>query len=167
MLEILGRTSKILELDHNIPMFKVTITILFVAITAVLITKILSISNYYLCMAIGAITMSFPSISGILMNQYSAPFNMFALFLMVQGVNCIIHNGSLLFLMGSIIMACSLDIYQAYLPLAISLFLLYSVQMIIIEERCIKVIIKGLKFMGALIMAYITCRNFIYECYGN
>ena len=163
LLEILGRMMSLLEMDSSIPLYKNSIAVIYLAVSSVVISKILGTKNKYVNIAIGAITIVFPSIAGIMMHSYSSPYNTFAFLLMSVGVYFVIKNKITYFIVGIIMLACSLGIYQAYLPFAVTLYLLYMLRMCLEENDWYNTIKVGVKFAISLILAYIVyivCLNF-------
>lgn len=146
---------------YNIPFFNGTITLLFIAITACMIVKIFDIRNILNCILIGGITIVFPSITSLMFFMFTAPYYAFAIFLSVLAVYlCYRYNYG--WIMSILCIACSIGIYQAYLPITAGLYVLLLIYQCICKEWGIKeTFFKGIQYLMILIVGLVVYYGFL------
>ena len=156
MLAILGKLYKIFfgGSYYSLPLFNGFISILCIAFSIYLIINLLDIKSMGLCIAITGILVSFPVITGLFGYMFTAPYYMIALLLAVGGVWIVNKKTNVLcFLVGVLLMSCSIGIYQAFIPVMMSLALLCFIFKLTIEtsDSPKKLIISGVYLAGAVI----------------
>ncbi|MDE5763569.1 MAG: glucosyltransferase domain-containing protein [Ruminococcus sp.] len=126
-LGIIGKLYKILFGGgfYSLPLFNGFISILCIAASAYLIINLLNIKHTLLCISITGILISFPTITGILGYMFTAHYYMISLLFAVAGVWIVSRKRSVLnFSIGVLLMTFSIGIYQAFIPVMLSLILL-------------------------------------------
>ncbi|MDE5556202.1 MAG: glucosyltransferase domain-containing protein [Ruminococcus sp.] len=155
-LEILGKLY--LKLFgggfYSIPLFNGFISILCIAFSAYLIVNLLDIKSIGLCMSITGILITFPVITGIFGHMFTASYYMISLLFAVAGV-WIANKKQTFFSRGAsvLIFAFSIGIYQAFIPVMMSLALLCFIFKLTAEtsDKPKKLIISGVYLAGAVI----------------
>lgn len=151
--------------NYNIPIFNGIISILILAVTSCLIIEIFKVKNKWLCILIGGITISFPTIASTMIFSYTVGYYSLAIFFVVLG-NYIIKEFKMLgFILGVLLFSLSLGIYQAYYPLCAAIFLLILIKMCIDSSYTYKeIILTGFKFLLSLVVGYILYKLFLQYC---
>ena len=108
---------------YNFTLFNGLVSILFVVLSACIIVHIFDVKDFLNCVLIGGMLISFPSITSMLFFTYTAPYYSLAIFLSVVAV-LFWKKWKFGFVISACCIACSMGIYQAYLPLTITLFVL-------------------------------------------
>lgn len=169
----------ILNGPFSSPGFNGSLSLIFIILSAFLISDILKIKSHLAILCIGSIFISFPTVTSIFTFMFMAVAFTFSLFLETLAVwlavtelpcwlqfqkkNPLVFNAIKLFL-SACIMAGGIGIYQAYYQVACAVVLLYGLQLFIKEDHrtvafnAVKLIF--LLFLGMvinLIMAKIGC----------
>ncbi|MCM1315040.1 MAG: glucosyltransferase domain-containing protein [Prevotella sp.] len=155
-LAILGKLYRILFGGgyYSIPLFNGFISILCIAVSAYLIVHLLDIKKMGLCISITGILVSFPTITGIFGYMFTAPYYMISLLFAIAGVWIANKKTSVLFWGVSVLLfAFSIGIYQAFIPVMMSLALLCFIYKLTAEtsDKSKKLIISGIYLAGAVI----------------
>lgn len=137
--------------DYNLPYFMGMLSILVLACTVVVICDLLNIQDWKYGICIGAIIMCFPSVTTTLLFTYTTLFDMIAILLAVLAA-WLTEKKKYGFLLGMLCMACSLGIYQAYLPILVTLLLLLGIQYVYGGEKDIRgVLFIAGKYLGTIV----------------
>lgn len=113
------------NVNFSLPFFSGIISLLFIAVAAYLIIDTLEIDNLFTWIAITGIMATFPAITGLFGYMFTAPAYMFGMCLAVLGAYVMCRRMHWINLcIGAFLIACSIGIYQAYMPLAVSIFVL-------------------------------------------
>lgn len=127
MLSIINVFSKKMygSTQYSVPVYNVALSILFIAFTLLFIIDLLKIQNKWSIFAISGIGVAFPVITGIFGYMFTAPFYAFGFLLAAGGVWFIYkYEKWYTYVIGMLILACSVGVYQAVIPLIVSLMLL-------------------------------------------
>lgn len=156
MLGLLGDMNHLLFGGNNysLPLFNGIISILCIAASAYLIIHLLNIRHVLLCISITGILISFPVITGIFGYMFTAPYYMISILFAVAGVWLVNKKISILyFLTGALLMACSSGIYQAFIPVMLSLALLCFIRRLTADtsDTPKKLILSGVYLAGAVV----------------
>ena len=156
MLAILGELYKLLFGSgfYSLPLFNGIISILCITCSAYLIINLLDIKQMGLCIAITGILVSFPVIAGLFGYMFTAPYYTISLLLAVLGVWIVNKKTNILyFLIGVLLMSCSIGIYQAFIPVMMSLALLCFILKLTAEtsDNSKKLILSGVYLASAII----------------
>lgn len=113
---------------YSLPAFNGFLAILLIAISACLIIKIIEIKSPVLCCFIAATMVSFPVITSIFGYMFTLHFYMMSLLLGISGAYCIcMSNKWYVWCLGVILMGASVGIYQAFVPVTITVILFYLI----------------------------------------
>lgn len=152
---------------YSIPLFNGFISILCIAISAYLIINTLDIKSVGLCISITGILIAFPTITGIFGYMFTAPYYMISLLCAVAGVWIANKRTNVLFGGVSVLLfAFSIGIYQAFIPVMMSLALLCFIYRLTSEtsDNTKKLIISGLYLAGTVISG-VLMYFLINKCY--
>lgn len=148
--------------NYNIPLFIGLFSILILAVTSCIIINIFEIKNKWSCILIGGITVVFPSVASTMLFTFTVGYYALAIFFTVLGIFLINRYKFSGYILGVLLFSFSLGIYQGYYPLAASIFMILLIKMCINEKFTFKdVILKGIKFLSALLVGYILYRLFL------
>lgn len=140
--------------SYSLPFFNGLITILVLAICACLITELFSIQDPLNRILVGAIIVCFPTITSTMFFMFCAPHYAVAILFSILAVYCV--DQKRFGWLGSIfLLACSMGIYQAYLPVTASLMILLLIWKSLRKEcDWKKVLQKGIKYFGVLVLGF-------------
>lgn len=126
MLGILDTLGKFLFQHHySMPLFNGVISLLFIALALCLMVKLFDIRHKGYIISLAGILAAVPSMTSLFGYMFTAPYYMFAFFLAAAGaylVLCPFHP--VRYACGIFLSACSMGIYQAYLPVFCSMLLI-------------------------------------------
>lgn len=136
MLDILHRLEIFfLGGSYSLPLVNGLSTILYLAISACLVMWVLSVKKPAASIAIGGIMVTTPSITGTFGYMFTAPHYAFGTLLAVLGTALICRQRKWYrFVAGVILIACSVGIYQATIPIALCLLLLFFIKEVNIDD---------------------------------
>lgn len=127
---------------YSLPWLIGLLSILILAVTAVLLTEVLEIQKVSGGVMIAGILVTFPVLTSTFAYVFTMDGYMLAVLLSVLAVY-LAGKGKIGFIWGGIFLALSMGIYQAYLPIAI-LLCLYKVVLILLENEKIKTKVKSI-----------------------
>lgn len=128
MLGILDLLSNRFTLGthFSLPLFNGVLSLLFIAFSAYLIVNLLDIQQHGLCAAVAGIMIAFPTVTGIFGYMFTAHYYFLSLFLAVLSAWMICKKNNWFgFLIAIVSIACSMGIYQAFIPVTLSLLVVY------------------------------------------
>lgn len=137
MLGIIARIERIFfgSTVVSLPLFNGILSILFIAAAAVLVVYILDIKKSLPAALVGVILVVFPTVTSMFGYMFTAHYYMFAMLLSVAGTALVCKcERWYLRLAGVVIICCSVGIYQAFIPLMLSLFLLYFMTRLVSDD---------------------------------
>ena len=140
---------------YDLPLVSGFLALLFHALGAVCIIKMLDVRKKVTAALIGALVASFPAVTSVMMYNYVADGYAFA-FLLSCVAAMMITKDKPCYIASVILIALSVGIYQAYITVTIMLLLLNLIFEVIYEDTNFKkLMIKCLKFLltGVLGMA--------------
>lgn len=164
--------------DVSMPWINGMLSLIMIAVSACITVNLFEIKSSLVKVLLCALLTVFPS--QIVTFSYiftCAPYAL-ALMLSVVSVYFTIRGGRMGFVLGAFLMACSLGIYQAYLSVAASLYVVYIIKLLIDGERSEKELLyRGLGFVAALaaglVFYYVINKLFMllsgtqYNSYAN
>ena len=122
-LEILGRFFDKAGLNYNLPSVNGMIYIALLAVAAALLVSVLKIRSKVSAVLIGGLFVAFPTVTATMIYRYTTIFYGISAVMAVMAVWVFRKfRGSLL--VSAVLIALSMGIYQAYVPLTIALFVL-------------------------------------------
>ena len=154
------------------PWFNGIIMLVMIAISACLIAKVLEIKSKVKQCLIGAIMITYSSVTCTLAYTFTASAYGIAILLSVLCVYFAIKKGKKQNIILSIIcLILSLSIYQAYVSLTATLFIMILIKDCLNKEENLKnIVLKGLKFLAILIFSlliYLACVLIINSVIGK
>lgn len=122
---------------YDLPWLIGMLSILYLALTAVIVTDIFDIENPLVIILVGGIVVSYPSITETLFFEYTADGYFLAMLLaaVASRVTTLDRIDFLRMLVASLCICLSCGIYQAYVSFALVLSVCYLV-MVLLENRC-------------------------------
>lgn len=134
LLTILGDFyTKVLGLGYNLPTVNGLIYILLIALSAALLVNTLKINSRSSAALLGCLMVSFPTVCSAMAFRYVAPYFGLSLLLSVAAPwYADRKKGGIL--LSAMCIACSMGIYQAYVPVSIGIFLLMLMKLSLDED---------------------------------
>ncbi|MBE6739312.1 MAG: hypothetical protein E7565_03230 [Ruminococcaceae bacterium] len=131
---------------YDLPFLNGIIAIIFHALGAVIICKILNVSKKITAVLIGSVIVSFPTVTSIMMYNYVADGYSIAFFLSTLAA-MFLTSKKPRYLLSALLIALSTGIYQAYLTVTIMLVLLKLIDEIIYDRTQFIAILKKISFI--------------------
>lgn len=131
---------------YDLPFLNGLIAILFHALSAVVICKILNVQKKITAILIGGVIVSFPTVTSVMMYNYVADGYSIAFFLSTLAALLLTKEKPKYFL-ATLLIALSAGIYQAYITVTIMLVLLKLIDNIIYDKTEFVQILKKGAFM--------------------
>lgn len=160
MLEVVTRFTNFVNDSYfhfSTPLYLGVLAILWIAVTAVILVRLLDIKNKVSSVAISGIMVTFPMVTSLMGFMFMSAINMFGMMLSIIGAALVIKKKKwYTFIIGAGIMACGAGIYQAYIATFVALFLIYFIKEVFEskEENFIKGFFKNVAYYaGACITA--------------
>jgi hypothetical protein len=156
MLGFLGEWMKRItgSTYYSTPLFKGVVTIFCIALIVFCVSDLLEIENMLLNIGLTGIFIAFPVITGMLGYGFTAPYYLFGTLMGVYGGYLLCrHRRWYFYIFGILLMACSVGVYQANIPVCISLLLIYLIKNVAESEESDwkKYICRLIYFAGACI----------------
>ncbi len=126
---------------YDLPFLNGIIAILFHALGGVCICRILNVQKKITAGLIGAVLVSFPTVTSVMMYNYVADGYAIAFFLSALAALFMTAEKPRYFL-AAVLIALSCGIYQAYLTVTIMLILLYLIDEMIFKRASFQVVLK-------------------------
>lgn len=161
-LWIIGAISHHLNLVFSLPWMNGLITLLTIAVSAGLIACLLGCKSKLANILIGAILVVFPSWTGTFFYMFTAHYYGIAVLMAVLSVYLTVRKKHG-FVFGIILLACSMGIYQAYLPFTATLYVVLLITMLFEEKYTYLDIIKKSVFclcnlIGGVVLYYVCMK---------
>ena len=131
---------------YDLPFLNGIIAIIFHALSAVVICKILNVEKRITAILIGAVIVSFPTVTSVMMYNYVADGYSIAFFLSVLAA-LFMTKEKPRYILSAILVALSVGIYQAYITVTIMLVLLKLIDDMIYNGVPICALLKKSIFM--------------------
>ena len=127
-LDFLGTVNTdVLDLNYNLPLTKGLAFIVLIALTSAILVNILKIRSNVSASLLGCLMVTFPAVCSTMAFRYTADYYGIALLLSVGAV-WLIDFHKFGFAGAIVCIACSMGIYQAYVPFTIGLFVLLLIR---------------------------------------
>lgn len=147
-LEILGLLKHKLFGNYSTPSINGLLSVFFIAIAAGLFCRILGLESRKSVIAVSILLPVFPVMTGYMAFVYTAYYYCFAMVLLLAGVWLIQKKQSWCWnVIGCVIVSFSIAIYQAYLPLYITLLLCALWIKSLSEENASEVLKTGFRYL--------------------
>lgn len=155
-LEFLGR--KVREMaggSYSLPLFNGVLCILLLAASALLVVRMFEVKSNLFAVLIGGFMTAFPAVTCMFFFMFTAVYYTIGIFLSVLAAYLIVrHTGKWYWnLTAAVLLACSLGIYQAYFPNAVSLCLMAFILNCAFDgeqEDARTLILRGLRYVAVL-----------------
>lgn len=160
MLELLGKMEVWLFGDghYSLPLFSGLFSLLCVGAAAALLVKDLKIGNRFFCAAAGALLAAFPAVASLFGYMYTAPYYMLAMLMMVLSAHLICREGQWWRKSAGVLLGgCAAGIYQAYLPVLLSVIVLENLALLAEEEKCRAKALTRIGVCGICIAGVMVC----------
>lgn len=142
-----------LDFVYSLPWVNGLTTLLFIALSAGLTADVLDVKSTVGNIMIGAAMAVYPSLTATFFFMFTAPYYAIALFLSACAVWVTVkRKGKFWFAASSLLLACSMGIYQAYIPFAASIYVI-AVMMMTVEpaNNCRKLIKYAVCYFSQLL----------------
>ncbi len=148
-LWVMGAVAYHLEYVFSLPWVNGLLTLLTLAASAGIIAELIGLKGKVSNMLLGAALVVFPSWTVTFFYMFTAPYYGFAVFLAVLSVYCTVRceRGILI---SAILMACSLGIYQAYLPFTATLYVVLLFAMLFEQYHYTEILKKSFYYLFSL-----------------
>jgi len=145
--------------NPSLPMLYGVISLFFIAASAYVIIRLLNIENKSLQLILCGLMVSFPAVTSTFGYMFTAPYYFLGLFLSTIAVLAARQlPGAGGFLAGALCLCCSLGIYQAYIAVSASLFVMLLI-FDIVNERYPSVsrfLGRAFYYLGVLIVGFVA-----------
>lgn len=156
MLSLLGDfCQNVLDLGYNMPLTKGLAFLVLIALSAAFLVDILDIRRKGGAVLTGCMMATFPTVCATMVFRYTAPYYGISLLLSVLAV-WVAFRTRWGVLLSAMCIACSMGIYQAYVPFSISLFVLILMRNALKEDAELSSLIRqGLICCACLVLGLI------------
>ena len=131
---------------YDLPFLNGIIAILFHALSAVCICRMLCVQKKITAGIIGAVIVSFPTVTSVMMYNYVADGYSIAFFLSTLAALCLTREKPN-YLLSAALIALSTGIYQAYITVTIMLVLLHLIDELIFKTASFQIVFKKAVYM--------------------
>lgn len=150
-LSLLGDFWETIEGNYNLPFLNGVLFLVLIAVSAGFLVSLFSIRSPILAALTGAVFSVFPAAFSTLAFRYTAAYYGIAILLSILAAWVLPKKWGLL--LSSLCTACSLGIYQAYVPITIGIFVLLLLQQSLDGQACFrKLVFRGLFYCFALLL---------------
>lgn len=133
-LELLGKLETFIYGGNghfSLPVVNGFFSIFFIALSACLIVFLLDIKSSAACAFVGGIMVAFPTVTATFFYMFTSHYYFLAYFLTALGTVLICRGKKAWMKAAAILMiAFSIGVYQAYIPTAVALMVLYLIRML-------------------------------------
>ena len=126
-LEILGRFFDKAGLNYNLPSVNGILYIMTLAVAAVLLVSVLKLRSKMSAVLVGALFVAFPTVTATMIYRYTTIFYGISAVMAVMAV-WVAGRFRWSVLVSALLVALSMGIYQAYVPMTIALFVLQLIR---------------------------------------
>lgn len=142
---------------YSSPLFNGVFTILFIALINIILVDLFEIKNKFINIGLNGVMVVFPAITGIMGYVFTAPYYYFGTLLGILGIWLIFKFKKWYYIIiGILLMACSVGVYQSNIPVLIGVSLLLLIKMFYDDSTI--TITKQFKIIGQFI---VTCIGFM------
>ena len=127
---------------YDLPFLNGIISIILHAVSAVCICKVLDVKKNVTAFLIGAMIVSFPTVTSVMMYNYVADGYSFAFLLSCMAVICITEKKPR-YIAAVCLIALSVGIYQAYITVVIMLLLFKLIDRLVFEKEDVSSVLKS------------------------
>ena len=127
---------------YDLPFLNGIIAIIFHALSAVCICRILNVRKKITAALIGAVIVSFPTVTSVMMYNYVADGYSISFFLSTLAALYMTKKEKPDYIIPAVLIALSTGIYQAYITVTIMLVLFHLIDEIVFKNASFQVILK-------------------------
>ena len=131
---------------YDLPFLNGIIAIIFHALSGICICRMLDVKSKITAGLIGAVAVSFPTVTSVMMYNYVADGYAIAFFLSTLAAVYMTKEKPK-FIIPAILIALSTGIYQAYITVTITLVLLYLIDELIFKNAPLGIVLKKVAYM--------------------
>ena len=131
---------------YDLPFLNGLLAIVFHALSAVCICRILNVKKKITALLVGAVIVSFPTVTSLMMYNYAADGYSVAFFFAVLAAYYMTREKPR-YIWAVVLIALSAGIYQAYITVTIVLLLLKLIDEMLYQKQTIQVFFKKMAFM--------------------
>lgn len=127
MLALLARAARFVSggTVYSLPLFNGLLSLVLIACASALIARILDIERPRSCVALTGIMTAFPVVTAMFGYMYTAPYYLVGVVMALLGAWLICTGGRWGLPAGSVLVACAMGVYQAFLCLSLTVMLIY------------------------------------------
>ncbi len=144
---------------YSLPLFNGVISLILLGISLCVAVSILDIKNRLACVVLSGLWITFPSVAGLFGFMFTAPYYSLAVFMAVSAAYLICkYRKWYIFLTASLIMGCSMGIYQAYIPFFMTILLIYFIKNTYLEDEFLlkKFVQNTLYYISSVIVSVLV-----------
>lgn len=152
---------------YSFPLLNSVLSLFFITITVVLLVALFKIVSPLYRVILSAIMVSTPVVTGTFGYMFTAPYYMFSLMLSVFGAYFISRYSKKSFIiLGILLLSFATGIYQAYIPVAITIFFLFFLFSVLINDssdikKQIRLLVKLLVSFISFLVIYLLINSLI------
>lgn len=151
LLTMLGKYFQEATGNYDLTLLNGVIYIAFLAVSIGFVVATFKLKSRKLGALVGMVFVVFPTATCTLLFRYTAPYYGLSILMAVLAV-WVIGRTKLAFLLSAVLTALSLGIYQAYLPLTASLFVLLLLKQTLEEDlNAFAMIKRGIYYCGTMV----------------
>lgn len=151
LLTILGDFMQNNGFGYNLPLVNGLLFLALIAMSAAVAVSVLRVRSRCSAALMGMLFVVFPAVAGTMFFRYTVVYYGISLLLAVIAV-WVLEKYRFGLIPAAVCMACSMGIYQAYIPMAIALFVLLLIRGILEEKLDFWAVVRrGLYYCGALV----------------
>lgn len=140
----------------SLPVINGFVSLVCIAVSSCIVIKLLGIKNDVLCSFIGAIMVCFPVVTSIFGYMFTAHYYFIAMLMEIAGVYVVCrYNRWWTYVIGILLMCSSVGVYQAFIPVGISLMLLWYINYLYSFDN-VK-LMDMLKEAVRLVVSFVIC----------
>lgn len=159
-LWVVGAIAYHLDFVFSLPWVNGLVTLILLGISAGIMADLLGMKSRTANVILGAAIVVFPSWTGTFFYMFTAPYYALAVLMAVISVWCMVKCKKGIFL-SAILLACSLGIYQSYLPFTATLYVVLLFLMLFEEKYgYLDILKRSLHYLFALalgVLLYFVC----------
>lgn len=156
--------------DLCLPWFNGVLGIVYLSLAAMIIIWFFQVESSICVIAISAIMVTFPTVASTFNYMQAGDSYFFGLLLACLAV-CFVRNSSKCCWFAAVVcLTLSMGIYQAYLPFAAALLVIWHINELLIEDKDVKeVLLSGIKcicVIGVSVAAYLVITKLVLRYYN-
>ena len=122
--------------SFSMPLFNGMLSILLIACSVCAIVNLFEIKNRWFCIGIGGLMVTFPVITSLMGYMFTAPaYSLAIIFSVVAGYIICKYRKWYSLVIGTLLLACSLGIYQAYISVYSSIVFIYLIKQSFVSKK--------------------------------